>query len=164
VVPQPVLSPLTIAALFGGDDRSGRRVRRARAVVRLGGSCAVGRFPGAGGQAELRCRRRVAGWGIRCSAGRGRPSRILFVNWLEPSTGRCLRPATYFFTSGSCSSICASKLQGFTYFDVRDLLGFVEGTENPVGAAASAAVLIHEEDPEFVGGSYVIVQKYLAGC
>ncbi|MBV8994535.1 MAG: Dyp-type peroxidase, partial [Pseudonocardiales bacterium] len=46
-------------------------------------------------------------------------------------------------------------------FDVRDLLGFVDGTENPIGPVASAAVLIGAEDPLFVGGSYVIVQKYL---
>ena len=53
------------------------------------------------------------------------------------------------------------EVQGFKYFDVRDLLGFVDGTENPVGPDASAAVLIGDEDPEFAGGSYVIVQKYL---
>ncbi|MDX3075737.1 Dyp-type peroxidase [Streptomyces sp. NPDC088354] len=53
------------------------------------------------------------------------------------------------------------EVHGFTYLDVRDLLGFVDGTENPVGAAATAAVLIGDEDPGFAGGSYVIVQKYL---
>jgi porphyrinogen peroxidase len=53
------------------------------------------------------------------------------------------------------------EVHGFKYFDVRDLLGFVDGTENPVGPAASEAVLIGEEDPPFAGGSYVIVQKYL---
>jgi porphyrinogen peroxidase len=37
----------------------------------------------------------------------------------------------------------------------------VDGTENPVGPAASSAVLIGDEDAEFRGGSYVIVQKYL---
>ena len=41
------------------------------------------------------------------------------------------------------------------------MLGFVDGTENPEGAAAGEAVLIGEEDPAFAGGSYVIVQKYL---
>jgi porphyrinogen peroxidase len=49
---------------------------------------------------------------------------------------------------------------GFRYFDERDLLGFVDGTENPSGRAAAAAVLIGGEDPRFAGGSYVIVQKY----
>ena len=53
------------------------------------------------------------------------------------------------------------EVQGFRYFDDRDLMGFVDGTENPRGAAATAAVLIGDEDANFAGGSYVIVQKYL---
>ncbi|HWG60554.1 MAG TPA: Dyp-type peroxidase [Streptosporangiaceae bacterium] len=53
------------------------------------------------------------------------------------------------------------EVQGFRYFDERDLIGFVDGTENPVGAAADAATIIGDEDPAFAGGSYVIVQKYL---
>jgi putative iron-dependent peroxidase len=53
------------------------------------------------------------------------------------------------------------EVHGFKYFDERDLLGFVDGTENPTGPAASAAVLIGDEDPDFAAGSYVIVQKYL---
>ncbi len=53
------------------------------------------------------------------------------------------------------------EVQGFRYFDDRDLLGFVDGTENPRGEAAVEAVLIGEEDAAFAGGSYVIVQKYL---
>jgi putative iron-dependent peroxidase len=55
----------------------------------------------------------------------------------------------------------ADEVQGFKYFDQRDLLGFVDGTENPVGPAAVAAITVGEEDPEFAGGSYVVVQKYL---
>ena len=50
---------------------------------------------------------------------------------------------------------------GFGYFEQRDLLGFVDGTENPTGAAAYSAALVGAEDPDFAGGSYVIVQKYL---
>jgi putative iron-dependent peroxidase len=53
------------------------------------------------------------------------------------------------------------EVHGFKFFDERDLLGFVDGTENPEGAAAAEAVTITEEDPVFAGGSYVIVQKYL---
>ncbi|WP_028923188.1 Dyp-type peroxidase [Pseudonocardia acaciae] len=53
------------------------------------------------------------------------------------------------------------EVHGFRYFDERDLLGFVDGTENPTGDEASAAVTIGDEDPDFAGGSYVIVQKYL---
>jgi len=50
---------------------------------------------------------------------------------------------------------------GFRYFDARDLLGFVDGTENPTGRAANAAALIGDAEPDFRNGSYVIVQKYL---
>jgi putative iron-dependent peroxidase len=53
------------------------------------------------------------------------------------------------------------EVQGFGYFDQRDLLGFVDGTENPEGEEALAAVLVGDEDPVFAGGSYVLVQKYL---
>ena len=53
------------------------------------------------------------------------------------------------------------EVHGFQYFDERDLLGFVDGTENPSGQAAAAAALIGDEDPEFAGGSYVVVQKYV---
>jgi putative iron-dependent peroxidase len=55
----------------------------------------------------------------------------------------------------------ADEVHGFKYFDERDLLGFVDGTENPVDQAALDATLIGDEDPDFAGGSYVIVQKYL---
>ena len=55
----------------------------------------------------------------------------------------------------------ADTAQGFKYFDDRDLLGFVDGTENPVAQAARDATLIGDEDEAFKGGSYVIVQKYL---
>ncbi len=49
---------------------------------------------------------------------------------------------------------------GFRSFDVRDLLGFVDGTANPVGQALPDATLVGDEDPAFAGGSYVVVQKY----
>lgn len=55
----------------------------------------------------------------------------------------------------------ADEVHGFKYFDERDLLGFVDGTENPEDQAASDATLIGDEDASFAGGSYVIVQKYL---
>jgi putative iron-dependent peroxidase len=53
------------------------------------------------------------------------------------------------------------EVQGFRFFDARDLMGFVDGTENPRGHAVRDAVIIGEEDPAFASGSYVIVQKYL---
>src|SRR5712664_3453759 len=53
------------------------------------------------------------------------------------------------------------EVHGFRYFDSRDLIGFVDGTENPKGQDAIDATLINSEDPESTGGSYVIIQKYL---
>src|SRR2546425_2909074 len=50
---------------------------------------------------------------------------------------------------------------GFRYFDSRDLIGFVDGTENPKGKDANDSTLITDEDPSFAAGSYVIIQKYL---
>jgi putative iron-dependent peroxidase len=50
---------------------------------------------------------------------------------------------------------------GFRYFDVRDLLGFVDGTANPVGPAVPASILVTEEDASAVGGSYIVIQKYV---
>ena len=55
----------------------------------------------------------------------------------------------------------ADEVHGFRYFDNRDLLGFVDGTENPTGQEAIDATLVGEEDAGFAGGSYVVVQKYL---
>jgi porphyrinogen peroxidase len=53
------------------------------------------------------------------------------------------------------------EVHGFRYFDERDLLGFVDGTENPRGDDVVDAAIIGEEDAAFAGGSYVITQKYL---
>jgi putative iron-dependent peroxidase len=55
----------------------------------------------------------------------------------------------------------ADEVQGFRYFDARDLLGFVDGTENPTGVNLGRSAMIQSEDPPFEGGSYVVVQKYL---
>ncbi|KAK3903639.1 hypothetical protein C8A05DRAFT_43164 [Staphylotrichum tortipilum] len=52
---------------------------------------------------------------------------------------------------------------GFRYFDARDLLGFVDGTANPVGADALDAAIVTDDKGSSTsnGGSYVVVQKYL---
>ena len=53
------------------------------------------------------------------------------------------------------------EVHGFRYFDDRDLIGFVDGTENPTAQAAIDAAYVGAEDAAFAGGSYVLVQKYL---
>src|SRR5579863_4529410 len=73
----------------------------------------------------------------------------------------CFEMATQIMTRIRDVVTPEDEVQGFRYFDDRDLIGFVDGTENPRGQAAIDAVLIGDEDPTFAGGSYVIVQKYL---
>jgi porphyrinogen peroxidase len=73
----------------------------------------------------------------------------------------CFEMATQIMAQITNAVSPVDEVQGFRYFDDRDLLGFVDGTENPRGKAVIEAVLIGDEDPEFTGGSYVIVQKYL---
>jgi putative iron-dependent peroxidase len=73
----------------------------------------------------------------------------------------CFELATQIMVSIGDAVSPADEVQGFHYFDDRDLIGFVDGTENPRGQAAIDAVLIGDEDAVFAGGSYVIVQKYL---
>src|SRR5260370_27600870 len=73
----------------------------------------------------------------------------------------CFELATQFMArlGGAVSPV--DEVHGFQYFDDRDLIGFVDGTENPTDQAAADATLIGDEDPGFAGGSYVIVQKYV---
>jgi putative iron-dependent peroxidase len=61
---------------------------------------------------------------------------------------------------GTCVTI-ADEVTGFRYFDARDLLGFVDGTANPNGLDLPACSMVGNEDPDFAGGSYIVVQKYL---
>jgi len=73
----------------------------------------------------------------------------------------CFELATQIMARIASAVSPVDEVQGFRFFDDRDLIGFVDGTENPRGAAVVDAVLIGDEDAAFEGGSYVIVQKYL---
>ena len=73
----------------------------------------------------------------------------------------CFELATQIMARIGSAVSTVDEVHGFRYFDDRDLLGFVDGTENPRGQEAVNAVLIGDEDPTFAGGSYVIVQKYV---
>ncbi|MEV0406392.1 Dyp-type peroxidase [Actinoallomurus sp. NPDC050550] len=177
--PQPVLSPLTTAAVFlvvtidpGGEpiarellaDLSGLtrsvgfRVPDGRLSCVAGiGSDAWDRLFGGPRPAELHPFREVPGAVHHAVAT---PGDLLF----HVRAGRldlCFELASLIMNRLRGAVMVEDEVQGFMFFDVRDLLGFVDGTENPVGPAASEAVLIGDEDPEFAGGSYVIVQKYL---
>jgi putative iron-dependent peroxidase len=73
----------------------------------------------------------------------------------------CFELATQIMTRLDAAVSPVDEVHGFRYFDDRDLIGFVDGTENPTGQAAIDAAYVGAEDPNFAGGTYVIVQKYL---
>jgi putative iron-dependent peroxidase len=51
------------------------------------------------------------------------------------------------------------ETHGFRYWDARNLLGFVDGTENPRGVVADEVALTGEGS-DYPSSSYAIVQKY----
>jgi porphyrinogen peroxidase len=73
----------------------------------------------------------------------------------------CFELASQITTRLDGAATIADEVHGFSYFDERDLLGFVDGTENPTGPDAVRATIIGEEEPAYAGGTYVIVQKYV---
>jgi putative iron-dependent peroxidase len=73
----------------------------------------------------------------------------------------CFELATQIMARLGTAISPVDEVHGFRYFDSRDLIGFVDGTENPKGQDAIDATLITDEDPAFAAGSYVIIQKYL---
>jgi porphyrinogen peroxidase len=178
-VPQPVLSPLTTAAIFlvvtieeGGEPAArdlladlsalGRAVGFRVPELRL--SCVAGigseawdRLFGGPRPAELHPFRELVGPRHRAPST---PGDLLF-HLRAGRTYPCFELASQIMDRLRGQVTVRDEVHGFKYFDVRDLLGFVDGTENPVGPDASAAVLIGDEDPPFAGGSYVIVQRYL---
>jgi len=178
---QPVVAPLTRAAIFmvatlnpGVDNRATVRsfCRDLAALVRAvefrdlegGLSCVMGfgfdawdQLFGPPRPAELH-RFREIGAGARHAVST--PGDLLF-HIRAIRLDLCFELATQFMARIGNAVSSVDEVHGFRYFDDRDLIGFVDGTENPRGAAATDAVLIGEEDAGFAGGSYVIVQKYL---
>ena len=88
------------------------------------------------------------------------PGDLLF-HLRASSTDLCFELAAKINDRLRGAATVVDETHGFRYFERRDLLGFVDGTENPEDEEAVAAALVGDEDPEFTGGSYVIVQKYL---
>jgi len=88
------------------------------------------------------------------------PGDLLFHIRAERSD-MCFELEKLILDSLGTSITVVDEVQGFRYFDDRDLLGFVDGTENPTGNALYQAALIGDEDADFAGGAYVVVQKYL---
>jgi porphyrinogen peroxidase len=177
--PQAVLSPHTEAAIFlvltvdpGAEDRlrevladaSGIRRSVGFRVLEAGLTCVTGigselwdRLFGEPRPAELHPFREVAGPRHTAIAT---PGDLLF-HIRARRLDLCFELAQRLMDRLRTFTRVVDEVHGFRSFDERDLLGFVDGTENPEGAGAEDAVLIGDEDAPFAGGTYVIVQKYL---
>jgi putative iron-dependent peroxidase len=177
--PQPVLGPPSDAAIFlvvtvnpGAEtvarDLLGDVAGLQRAVgfrVPEGGlSCVAGvgsaawdRLFSGPRPAELHPFRELAGERHRAVST---PGDLLF-HIRARQMDLCFELAAQIMDRLAGSVTVTDEVHGFRYFDERDLLGFVDGTESPAGQAASAAAFTGAGDPDFAGGSYVIVQKYV---
>jgi putative iron-dependent peroxidase len=180
-VAQPIVAPLTRAAIFlvvtlkqGPDNRATLRSFCGdlsgifRAVeyrnIEAGLSCIMGigsdawdRLFGQPRPAELHPFREVRS-GARHAVST--PGDLLF-HIRARHMDLCFELATQILARIGNAVSPVDEVHGFKNFDDRDLVGFVDGTENPRGEAVAGAALVGEEDVPFAGGSYVMVQKYL---
>ncbi|GAA3024894.1 Dyp-type peroxidase [Gordonia defluvii] len=85
----------------------------------------------------------------------------LLIHLKSDSAGLCYEAATKVVDDFGANATVVDEVHGFRYFDLRDLIGFVDGTENPVGQAAIDAITVADDDPSLQGGSYVAVQRYV---
>jgi putative iron-dependent peroxidase len=178
---QPVAAPLTGAAIFlvltvrAGEENTtpvrdlcGELGGLLRAVgfrdLKAGLTCVMGvgselwdRLAGPQRPAGLHPFREIQADGRHAVAT---PGDLLF-HIRSARMDMCFELATQITGMLGSAVTVADEVHGFRYFDERDLIGFVDGTENPTGDEAVAFTVIGPEDPQFAGGSYVIVQKYL---
>ncbi len=181
VVAQPVTAPLTQAAIYltvtinpGAEHRMAVRsfcpglAALIRAVefrdLEAGLTCVMGigsdawdRLFGQPRPAELHPFREVKADSRHAVATPG----DLFFHIRASRMDLCFELATQIMASLGGAVAAVDEVHGFRYFDARDLLGFVDGTENPRGQEVIEATIIGDEDLAFAGGSYVIIQKYL---
>ncbi|CAB3654817.1 Dyp-type peroxidase [Achromobacter pestifer] len=85
----------------------------------------------------------------------------LLLHIRADSMDLCFELATILINDLGDAITVVDEVHGFRYFDRRAIIGFVDGTENPEGREAVNFTIIGDEDAEFAGGSYVLVQKYL---
>ena len=180
-IPQPVATTLSRAAIFlvvtvkqGGANRAAIRslCGDLAALVRSVGfrelegslSCVVGfgseawdPLFGQPRPAELHTFREIRAGGRHAVST---PGDILF-HIRAQRMDLCFELATRIMARLGPAVSPVDEVHGFRFFDSRDLIGFVDGTENPKAQEAMDVTLIADEDPKFTAGSYVIVQKYL---
>lgn len=73
----------------------------------------------------------------------------------------CIDTASAITDTLADTAECIDETHGFRYWDSRSILGFVDGTENPQGDERPYFGIIGDEDPDYQGGSYLFVQKYI---
>jgi len=181
LVSQPVLSPITRAAIFlvvciKPERESFDTVRSfcgdlaglIRAVefrdIEAGLTCVMGvgsdgwdKLFGSPRPAQLHPFREIRSGGRHAVST---PGDILF-HVRARRMDICFELVTQIMQRIGDAVVTADEVQGFRYFEDRDVIGFVDGTENPRGNLAFEAALVGDEDKAFAGGSYVIVQKYI---
>jgi porphyrinogen peroxidase len=177
--PQPVVTPLTAAAIFlvltinpGGEASCRDLLSDWNALQRsvgfrapgppLASVAAVGsrawdRLFAGPRPAELHPFRELDGSRHRAVSTAG----DLLFHIRHERMDICFEFASQAMTRLAGAVTVADEVHGFRFFDDRDLLGFVDGTENPVGRPAETSAITGDADPDLAGGSYVIVQKYL---
>jgi porphyrinogen peroxidase len=180
-IPQPVLAPLTRAAIFlvvcVKPDRDScatvralcgdlpgifravefRRIEAALSCVAAFGSDVWERILGNARPRELHPFREIRSGERRAVST---PGDVLF-HIRAKEMDLCFELVSQIMERIGAAVSSVDETHGFRYFDDRDLLGFVDGTENPRANAALSAALVGAEDSAFAGGSYVIIQKYL---
>jgi len=176
--PQSVEAPLSAFAVFlvvtvvpGGEDHVRNVIADVASITRAVGfrdldgqlSCIVGigsdawsRFGQTGRPRQLHPFAEVQG---RVHTAVSTPGDLLF-HIRAQRADLCFEFERILLDKLGAAIAVEDEVQGFRYFDSRDLLGFVDGTENPTGRGMGEATLI-ADDPQFEGGSYVVVQKYL---
>jgi porphyrinogen peroxidase len=178
--PQPVLSPLTAAAVFlvltidpGGEDAVRDLLGDVTALQRSVG------FRTPGGQLQVVAAIGSDAWDRLFSGPRPaglHPFRELAgPRHTAPATAGdllfhiranrmdlCFEYTTQVMARLAGAVTVVDEEHGFRYFDERDLIGFVDGTESPSGSlAVKSGIVSAADEPDFAGGSYVIIQKYL---
>ena len=168
--PQAILTPITEAAILltlivdeGGEDAVRDALSDVSGLKRSVGfrlpegnlTCVVGvgadawdRLFGVPRPAGLHPFRALA----RPEASRAGHTRRSLLPYPRPQVRSLLRARAAAHRAPRRPRNVVDEVHGFRSFDERDLLGFVDGTENPEGAAATAAVLIDADGDRDVRG------------
>lgn len=179
VQPQPVVTPLSAAALFlvltideGGEDAVRDFLEGvtgiARAVDFRSAGIGLNLVTGIGAQAwdRLFATPRPAHLHVLEELHGNKhhmpstPGDLLFhIRGAQQNV--CFEAARQIMNNLEGAVTVVDEVYGFQSFGRRNLLGFMDGTENPTGIEAFGAALVGEDEPDFTGGSYAVVQKYL---